>query len=292
MQVVVFGSGGQLGQELARASWPTGWLVRHFSRADVDIARDDLAPLVSGAGVVINAAAYTAVDKAETEAEQAYRVNRDGAAKVARACQQASAALLHVSTDYVFDGRKSSAYVEDDATGPLGVYGQSKLEGEEAVRTACERHIIVRTSWVVSAFGHNFVKTMLKLARERDQLRVVSDQTGRPTPAKDLAAVLCELAKRIDDGAPIPWGTYHYAAAGRCTWHELASEVVRLQAQHTGKSPSVLPIPTSAYPTPARRPTNSELATEKLERALGLAPRPWQTGVAEIVRELLLQPSS
>jgi dTDP-4-dehydrorhamnose reductase len=288
MQVVVFGSAGQLGQELARACWPTGWLVRHLSRAQVDIARDDLAPHVSGAGVVINAAAYTAVDKAEAEAEQAYRVNRDGPAKLARACQRASAALLHVSTDYVFDGRKVGAYVEDDATGPLGVYGQSKLEGEEAVRAACERHIILRTSWVVSAFGQNFVKTMLRLARERDQLRVVADQTGRPTPAKDLALVLCELAKRIADNAPIPWGTYHFAAAGRCTWHELASEVVRLQAQHTGHNPPVLPIPTTAYPTPARRPANSELATEKLERALGLTPRPWQAGVEEIVRELLL----
>lgn len=291
MQVVVFGSAGQLGQELARADWPTGWLVRHLSRAKADIARDDLAPVVRGAGVVINAAAYTGVDKAETEAEQAHRVNRDGAAKLARACQQASAALLHVSTDYVFDGRKSGGYAEDDPTGPLGVYGQSKLEGEEAVRIACERHIILRTSWVVSSFGQNFVKTMLKLARERDQLRVVSDQRGRPTPAKDLAQVLLELAKRIAAGTPIPWGTYHFAAAGRCTWHELASEVVRLQAPRTGKSPPVLPIPTSAYPTPASRPANSELATEKLERALGLTPRPWQAGVEEIVSELLQPPS-
>jgi dTDP-4-dehydrorhamnose reductase len=291
MQVVVFGSAGQLGQELARADWPTGWLVRHLSRAEADITRDDLAPLVSGAGVVVNAAAYTGVDKAETEAEQAFRVNRDGAAKLARACQQASAALLHVSTDYVFDGRKPGAYVEDDATGPLGVYGHSKLEGEEAVRLACERHVILRTSWVVSSFGQNFVKTMLKLARERDELGVVADQTGRPTPAKDLARVLLELAKRIAASTPIPWGTYHFAAAGRCTWHELASEVVRLQAPHTGKNPSVRPIPTSAYPTPARRPANSELATQKIERALGFTPRAWQAGVEEIVRELLQPPS-
>jgi dTDP-4-dehydrorhamnose reductase len=286
MNVVVFGSGGQLGNELARANWPSDWVIRHLSRAEVDISSDDVARAVTGAALVINAAAYTAVDKAETDAEQAYRVNRDGPANIGRACQVTSAAFFHISTDYVFDGSKPGAYVEDDPTAPLGVYGRSKLEGEQAVRAACERHVILRTSWVVSAFGQNFVKTILRLARERDELRVVADQWGRPTPAADLAAVLCELAKHVATSAPFPWGTYHFAAAGRCSWHELAAEVVELQSRHTGRHPRVTAIPTTEYPTPARRPANSELATDEIERVFGIEPRSWRIGVAEIVNEL------
>lgn len=288
MQVTIFGSAGQLGRELARASWPSRFTVRLHDRADVDIC-DPLAVAgaLRGSELVINAAAYTAVDKAETDEAAAFRVNRDGPENLARLCRERGIALFHISTDYVFDGQKSEPYTEDDPTAPLGVYGQSKLAGERRVRELCELHVIVRTSWVVSAFGHNFVRTMLRLSRERDSLRVVSDQFGRPTPARDLSNVLLSLATRHAEGAPIPWGTYHFAGAGRASWHELASHVVELQAAVTGRRPAVAAISTSEYPTPARRPASSVLDTRKLEHALGMVPSPWQLGVGDIVRELL-----
>jgi len=224
MQVAIFGSGGQLGRELLRATWPAGFELRAFDRGEVDITDPvavDLA--LSDARLVINAAAYTAVDKAESEPAVAFRVNRDGPELLARACSERSAALLHVSTDYVFDGRKVGGYLETDATAPLGVYGASKAAGEERVRELCGLHVILRTSWVVSAFGHNFVKTMLRLSAERDTLRVVDDQLGRPTPAKDLARVVVAIASCHAAGAPIAWGTYHFAGRGEASWHDVAT---------------------------------------------------------------------
>ena len=288
MRVSILGKGGQLGRELTRAAWPAGFALRSFSHAELDLTQPNQLQLaVEGADVVINAAAYTAVDKAESEQALAFRVNRDGPGHLARACTCSGAVLLHVSTDYVFDGKKLGAYVEDDSTAPLGVYGESKAAGEVLVRESCERHVILRTSWVVSAFGHNFVKTMLRLANERDRLRVVADQFGRPTPAKELAAVLVRFARRCAEGTPAPWGTYHYAGAGRASWYDLACEVVELQALHTGRRPVVEPITTDEYPTPARRPMNSLLDTHKLENALAFTPERWQAGVADVVSELL-----
>jgi len=288
MQVAIFGSGGQLGRELLRATWPAGFELRAFDRGEVDITDPvavDLA--LSDARRVSNAAAYTAVDKAESEPAVAFRVNRDGPELLARACSERSAALLHVSTDYVFDGRKVGGYLETDATAPLGVYGASKAAGEERVRELCGLHVILRTSWVVSAFGHNFVKTMLRLSAERDTLRVVDDQLGRPTPAKDLARVVVAIASCHAAGAPIAWGTYHFAGRGEASWHDVATEVVALQAPFTGRRPAVEAITTADYPTPARRPQSSVLDTAKLERALKLEPHPWQSGVEDIIRELL-----
>jgi len=288
MQVTILGSGGQLGRELTRAPWPVGLDLRAWGRHEVDITDERAAAeAVRGADLVVNAGAYTAVDKAETETERAFEVNRDGPANLARACAEQGAWLLQVSTDYVFDGTKSGAYAEDDPTAPLGVYGASKAEGEERVRELCEQHVILRTSWVVSAFGQNFVKTMLRLAAERDRLRVVADQFGRPTPARDLADAIVRIAARLAEAAPISAGTYHFAAAGRASWHELASFVVDQQAARTGRRPVVEPITTAEYPTPARRPASSVLATTKLEQALGFTPAAWQRGAAEIVDELL-----
>jgi dTDP-4-dehydrorhamnose reductase len=288
MQVIIVGSGGQLGSELQRATWPAGLKVVALSEAELDITDEQATKRALGqADLVINAAAYTAVDKAESERALAFRVNRDGPANLAQACALNDAPLIHVSTDYVFDGSKLGAYVEDDAVAPLGVYGASKASGETAVRNEHRKHIIVRTSWVVSAFGQNFVKTMLRLAGERDTLRVVADQVGRPTPAKDLARILIHIARRYEEGSPIPWGTYHFAAAGCTSWHGLATEVVELKARHSGRRPKVEPITTADYPTPALRPKNSELDTRKLEATLGLEIAPWQTGVADIVDELL-----
>jgi dTDP-4-dehydrorhamnose reductase len=288
MQVVILGGGGQLGQELARASWPAGCAVRSFSRAELDITDPAaVTRALAPAELVINAAGYTAVDKAESDAAAAFRINRDGPALLASACAGRGAPLLHISTDYVFDGTKSAPYTESDAVAPLSVYGESKAAGEAKVRELCAHHVILRTSWVVSAFGQNFVKTVLRLCRERERLRVVADQRGRPTPARDLARALVAIVDRCAHGAPIDWGTYHFASAGAASWHALATEVVQLQEPFTGRRPTVDRITTADYPTPARRPPNSVLDTSKLEQALGLQPVRWQQGVEGIVHELL-----
>jgi len=236
--------------------------------------------------LVLNAAAYTAVDRAESDREAAFRVNEAGPRTVARWCSAESKPLFHVSTDYVFDGTKSSAYREDDAVAPLGVYGESKLAGERAVRAELEQHVILRTSWVFSAHGQNFVKTMLRLAREREELRVVADQVGRPTPAADLALALLSLAERYRLNQTLAWGTYHFAAEGHTSWHGFAEAIVMEQAQLTGKSPRVVAIATSDYPTPARRPANSVLDTSRFQQTFGLAPPPWQSGLRSVIREL------
>jgi dTDP-4-dehydrorhamnose reductase len=288
MRVGILGSQGQLGTELRRASWPDKTQLVARSRAELDISDPSAAAqFAAEVDLVVNAAAYTAVDKAELEPDLAFRVNRDGARHLAEACARAGASLIHVSTDYVFDGAKQGGYLEDDAVQPLGVYGASKAAGEAEVRAACARHFILRTSWVVSAFGNNFVKTIMRLAAERDRLRVVADQFGRPTPTRELARAITLIAGKLADGAAISPGTYHWAGGGRTNWHELASEVVRLQAPHTARQPPVDAITTADYPTPAQRPASSELDTTKLELELGVAPEPWRIGVARIVAELV-----
>lgn len=294
MKVVVFGSGGQLGRELARAPLAHGIELVLRSRAQQDIADpagvnalfDEHRP-----AFVINAAAYTAVDAAESNQSAALRANRDGPAVLARACAAYDAALVHVSTDYVFEGSSSEAYAEEHDVNPLNVYGASKLSGEQAVREELARHLIVRASWVYGALGQNFVTAMLKLGRERERVSVVADQWGRPTAAKELAAALlrmvgaCASAERADGSAP--WGTYHFADQGQTNRFELASYVIALQAEARGRGAKVEPIDTSAYPLPARRPMRAVLDTSKIERTFGIAPRPWRDAVADVVRELL-----
>ncbi len=238
--------------------------------------------------VIINTAAYTAVDKAETEPAAAFALNRDGARMLAEAAAKRGAAIIHVSTDYVFDGAKPSAYVEDDATAPLNVYGRSKLEGEQAVAAANPRHVIVRTSWVHSATGANFVRTMLRLAAERPKLTVVDDQIGSPTYAPHLAEAVLGIARRIATSPSTgSWGVYHAAGTGTVTWCGLAREALRVSSSLGGPSVPVDPIPTSAYPTPARRPMNSRLDCGRLERTFGIKLPPWESGVADGVRRLL-----
>jgi dTDP-4-dehydrorhamnose reductase len=239
--------------------------------------------------VIINTAAYTAVDKAESEPQAAFALNHDGARLLAEAAASRGAAIIHVSTDYVFDGTKAGAYVETDATNPLGVYGRSKLAGEQAVAAATPRHIIVRTSWVHSAGGANFVRTMLRLAGERDVVRVVDDQAGCPTYAPHLAAAVLELA-RLASGADATasiWGTYHAAGQGSVTWCGLAREVFRVSADLGGPSARVDAIGTQDYPTPARRPMNSQLDCSKLATVAGIRLPPWQDGVTACVKRLV-----
>ncbi len=242
-----------------------------------------------GPDVVINTAAYTAVDKAESEPEAAFALNRDGARLLAEAAAKRGAAIIHVSTDYVFDGTKPAPYVEDDPTAPLGVYGHSKLEGENAVRSVNPRHAVVRTAWVHSPGGANFVRTMLRLAGERPRVRVVDDQIGSPTYAPHLARAILQLARNLSTAsADDPrWGTYHAAGSGAVTWCGLAREVFRVSKTLGGPSAEVEAITTADYPTPARRPANSRLDCGKLRRLHAITLPDWEAGVAEGVNRLL-----
>jgi dTDP-4-dehydrorhamnose reductase len=287
MRVTIIGTSGQLATELHVRAPKSSFDVSPPERVDVSDAAalsaflDRVQPRL-----VINASAYTAVDRAESEPARAFAVNEQGPRRLAEWCLANDAPLLHVSTDYVFSGDKALPYVESDVTGPLGVYGASKLAGEVAIREGCPRHCIVRTSWVFSAHGQNFVKTMLRLAGERPELRVVADQRGRPTSASDLADALWRVAEVIRSGRE-PWGTYHFANAGATTWHAFASAIVDEQAAVTGKQPPVVPITTAEYPTPARRPANSELDTTRFEATFSLTPRPFREPLREVVRDLL-----
>ncbi len=289
MRVLVTGRGGQLGHELGRATWPAGFEVHAPPESELDVtdavqvarAFEKFEP-----GLVVNAAAYTAVDRAEQEAERAFAANRDGPDVLARRTADAGAVLLHVSTDYVFDGTKAAAYVEDDPIAPLGVYGASKAAGEERVRAALDEHVIVRTSWVFSAHGHNFVKTMLRLGSEREQLRIVDDQRGKPTPAADLARALVAVAARIAGGDRSHFGTYHYAGSPVTTWYGFAESIFELSAARGGRRPRLEPIPTSAYPTPAARPHNSELDCHRIFEAFGVQAEPWRAGLEAVLDDI------
>ena len=243
--------------------------------------------------VVINSAAYTAVDAAETEVERAFALNRDGAHMLAEAAARRGIPVIHISTDYVFDGNKTAPYTEDDATNPMTVFGRSKLEGEQAVRDANPQHIILRTSWVFSPSGRNFVKTMLAQATERDSIRVVADQRGSPSYAPHLVSAILELASRVSDPATAQadanavWGTYHAANAGSTTWHGFAEEIFRRSAALGGPYADVEPIASLDYPTPAQRPANAVLDCSKLARTFGLHLPPWQRAVGECVERIL-----
>jgi dTDP-4-dehydrorhamnose reductase len=235
--------------------------------------------------MVINAAAYTAVDRAESEPDAAWAANCTGPARLAAACREAAIPLIHISTDYVFDGSKAGTYREDDPVNPLGVYGRSKEAGDRAIREALAEHVILRTAWVYSAHGHNFVKTMLRLAGERPVLRVVADQTGSPTSAADIAAAIAGVVRRLAAGGA-QWGTYHFVGAGAVTWHGFAEAIFGLAAPWRGPPPRVEAITTADYPTPARRPANSVLDCRYIGEAFGITPRPWREALADVIREL------
>ncbi|MGI9303177.1 MAG: dTDP-4-dehydrorhamnose reductase, partial [Gammaproteobacteria bacterium] len=248
---------------------------------------DDVVAAVrdADADVVVNAAAFTAVDRAETESDLAFSVNCDGARNIAIACAEWSLPMVQISTDYVFDGSKPSAYVEDDPVGPLGAYGASKEAGEQAVRDTLDRHVILRTSWVFGATGRNFVRTMLSLAEERGELAVVSDQFGCPTPAVDLAAAILKMLPLLSENY---WGTYHYCGTGRTSWCDFASEIFVQRSRITNApSPRLCPISTAEFPTPAARPANSELDCARFASTFDAVPRPWREGLADVLNELL-----
>ncbi len=288
--ILVTGGTGQVGQELRAAALPAGWVLHTPGRNELNLL--DVAALTAAVaarpwGAVINAGAYTAVDRAESDSATAWAVNMTAPRTLAVATAAKGIPLIQVSTDYVFAGDKASAYVETDPVGPLGVYGASKLGGEIAVGALNPRSVIFRTAWVVSPIGTNFVKTMLRLGAERPSLRVVADQHGAPTTAREIARALLIVAERMVTDATAPTGIYHFACAGEATWCDLARHVFARVALAGRAAPTVEAITTADYPTPARRPANSRLDTHCINRDFGITPRDWRDTVAETVKELL-----
>jgi dTDP-4-dehydrorhamnose reductase len=287
--ILTFGGEGQLGTELVRESAARGVPLVALPHAEADITRAEAVRAAIAQhkpSVVVNAAAYAKVDLAEAEPEAARAGNEIGPGVLAAACAQAAVPLIHLSTDYVFDGTKMGAYVETDPVAPIGAYGRSKAAGEVAVRDAAPRHIIIRTSWVYGEFGDNFLKTMLRLVATRDELRVVADQRGCPTSASDLARAILAIAPRLAAGEDV-WGTYHFTGDGVTTWHAFASRIVAAQAPLTGRSPSIVAITTAEFPTPARRPANSEFDSSKFAKVFGIRARPWGEEVDRVTRALV-----
>ena len=289
--VLVIGRIGQVGHELFRAAWPVSLMPQFVERDQLDLARPaDLKPAVIAMrpGIVINAGAYTAVDQAETEPEAAFAINCDGPAALAEACREIGAALIHFSTDYVFDGAKPAPYTEADPVAPLSAYGASKAGGDAAIAEHLDRHVILRTSWVYSATGHNFVKTMLRLGAERDELRIVDDQHGAPTAAAELARAAIHIAAAIDTGKEGGFGVFNFAAAGVTTWCGFAREIFTGAAKRGAKVPlRVQPIATEDYPLPAPRPHNSRLDCAKIARIYGLTAKTWQDSLSDCLDELI-----
>lgn len=284
-KVVVTGAGGQLGQELLRTA-PADVECIALSHAELDIGDSAAVAGVLGdtsPALLINAAAYTAVDKAESEAATAQRINGEGAGNLAAACARFDARMLHVSTDFVFDGSASQPYRPEAQTAPLGEYGRSKLAGEQAVMAALPEAVIVRTAWVYSAFGANFVKTMLRLMSERDEISVVADQVGTPTWANGLAQALWQMAEK-----PALHGIYHWTDAGICSWYDFAVAIAEegCSAGLLSRAPTVHPIPGSAYPTPAQRPSYSVLDKTETWTALATEGRHWRAQLRDMLKDM------
>jgi dTDP-4-dehydrorhamnose reductase len=288
--IFVAGKSGQLAQCLSHIARRRALPIAVAGRPEFDIELPELIDSVLNKlkpKIIINAAAYTAVDKAETEPERCYFVNRDGAGRLAEAAWRRKLPFIHISTDYVFDGQKASPYREDDRTAPLGVYGCSKLEGEHSVLAAHPEALILRTSWVYSAFGSNFVKTILQLAETQPLLPVVDDQHGGPTSAHDLAAALFDIVPQLlEAGAERRAGIYHLSGTGQTTWYGFAAEILANIKKRGRRIPALKAIRTADYPTLAQRPANSALDCAKVECAFGIKLPPWSASVADCTNEL------
>ncbi len=289
-RILVTGVPGQVGTELLRRVRPDDVDIRGFTREELDITdAGAVAAAVRGFDLLVNAAAYTAVDQAETERDLAYAVNARGPGLLAEACASKGIPMIHISTDYVFDGSKHGSWTEDDAVHAISVYGASKEAGERAVRAAHDGHIILRASWLYAAHGHNFVRAMLRLGTEHKSLRVVDDQVGAPTAAGDVAAAILVIAGKILAGHGGPFGTYHYASEGQTSWFGFADAIFECTEARWGWRPQVEPIRTVDYPTPAARPANSVLACGKIIEAFDPPRRPWRAALEEVMTELLDQ---
>lgn len=282
MKLWLFGADGQIGRAIRERSVMLGIDISAFDHRSADICDSvRLRDIFDGQGVIINAAAYTAVDRAETCVADAYAVNRDGARNLAMLAAENDVPFISLSTDYVFNGQSQSPWREDDPIDPLSVYGASKAEGEKAIQLVASKYILLRTSWVFSADGQNFVRTILRLSRERPELRIVGDQWGSPTYAGDIAAAIISIAENICRSDFDSWGLYHYAGAPAVTWHDFACAVLSNQPNI-----SVIPIRTEEYPTPAKRPRYSVLNCDKALRVFNLVQPDWRLGLKAVLGRL------
>ncbi|MEA3231010.1 MAG: dTDP-4-dehydrorhamnose reductase [Thermodesulfobacteriota bacterium] len=288
MKLLIIGANGQLGWELGKRG-----SRQEFDTVCVDLPEFNITDQVqvaaqiekSAPNLVINASAYTAVDKAESESELAFAVNERGPSYLADACSTHEIPMVHVSTDYVFSGDKETPYLETDPVSPMGVYGQSKAAGEDAVRNRLKSHIIIRTAWLYGINGQNFVKTMLRLGKERKIIRVVADQYGCPTYAADLADAILAIAGQVGNGLKNNWGTYHYCGSGSTSWHGFAEAIFEMTKPLISlKIQNVEPILTDAYPTPAKRPVNSILDCSRIQKEFDVRNRPWKESLAELLK--------
>ncbi|WP_278182912.1 dTDP-4-dehydrorhamnose reductase [Vibrio misgurnus] len=286
MKVLITGCNGQVGHSLTeRLTKQAEVLALDYEGLDITDREAVLNTVTEfQPHYIINAAAHTAVDLAEQEVELSYAINRDGPSYLAQAAKECGAVMLHISTDYVFDGTGDKPYQESDATGPQGIYGQSKLAGEQAVAECCPQHLILRTAWVFSEHGNNFVKTMLRLAQSRDELSIVGDQFGGPTYAGDIADALINMVQYIERGNQPQWGVYHLSGMPYTSWFNFALEIFQAAEQHDviTKLPKLSAIPSSAYPTPAKRPANSRLDCSKIENQFGIKPSDWNVALNNI----------
>lgn len=291
--IAIIGANGQLGSALEDQFQTTPFNIALARRPEVNLLN---AASIQGfvadhkPSLVINAAAYTAVDNAESDPETAYAVNASGPAHLAEVCRSIGIPLIHYSTDYVFDGNKAGAYVEADPVAPMGIYGQSKVAGEGKIRAILPEHIIVRTAWLYGLQGNNFVKTMLKLGKTNKTLKVVNDQVGCPTFAGDLAKATLQIVGHVFSGANDAWGTYHYCNAGSSSWHAFATEIFRLAAQipsYEMVCQAIDPIPTAEYPTPARRPPNSVLDCSRIRKAFDIEIPHWKETLARVMPDFV-----
>lgn len=282
MKILVTGCNGQVGRSLTRLlAQRDAMVVIAADRDTLDITDNSAVAafiLANAPDIIINAAAYTAVDKAEDEVELAFAINSDGPKLIALAAQQIGATLLHISTDYVFAGDKQGLYQESDSPAPQSVYGESKLAGERAVMQSCDKHIIMRTAWVFSEHGNNFVKTMLRLAKTHDSLSIVGDQFGGPTYAGDIASALLTIVDAVAAQEPIEYGVYHYSGLPHVSWYEFADAIFDIAVNESliSNKPKLTPIPTQEYPTPAKRPANSMLDTAKITQHFGIEASDWK----------------
>lgn len=291
MKILITGAQGQVGSELVKTVDASNFDVLAATRNELDITQSKIVETyiqLHKPDIVINAAAYTAVDKAEKESVLAETINHHGTENLAISCAKHNIPLFHISTDYIFDGSKSEPYLEDDNSLPLGVYGESKWLGEQAIRQHIQNFIILRVAWVFGTTGNNFVKTMLRLGKEKDEINVVADQYGGPSPANDISQTLVSLAKRYQQDKKLPWGTYHYCGTPKTSWYEFATEIFK-QANEMGlisKKIQVSPITTIQYPTPAKRPANSMLNCSKLKDTFGIDMPDWRESLKQILVKL------
>ncbi|MCM8529593.1 MAG: dTDP-4-dehydrorhamnose reductase [Lentisphaeraceae bacterium] len=288
-KIVVIGKNGQLGQSIASIASNFPYQFLFLSSSDLDVSNEEAVQEILGAesfDLLINASAYTAVDLAETEQAKAYAVNETGVRNLGEVCADKGVACFHVSTDYVFDGTKKE-YLESDSTNPLGVYGASKLAGEKALLEVNDRALIIRTAWVFSEFRNNFLKTMVRLGKERDELGIVADQQGGPTSAAHLAKVLLSLAEKSFSGVDVS-GTYHFSGQPFCTWYDFAEDIFAkaTKMQLIGKSPKLNKLSTSDYPTPAKRPQSSCLNSGKLSQLLDGLDHDWRQEISRVLTVL------